>query len=64
MGDVAEYWRDHKNRLKERRRRFGINCPKCSEVRPRTNPSILLPGQRCKVDGYQDPRDPKDYRDE
>lgn len=63
MGDVGEYWRDHKDWLKGRRRVLGVNCPKCAEVRPKAHPSILLPGQRCKVDGYRDPRDPKDYRD-
>jgi hypothetical protein len=53
MGDIFNAWRDFK---KERRRLFGVNCPKCAETRPRAHPSILLPGQRCKVDGYRDPR--------
>ena len=41
---------------KERRRTLGVNCPRCAEVRPKAHPSILLPGQRCRVDGYRDPR--------
>jgi len=56
MGDVGDYWRDAKDEKKELRRRFGVECPKCKEVRPKAHPSILLPQQRCKVDGYRDPR--------
>ena len=41
---------------KAKRAAFGVNCPKCADARPKAHPSILLPGQRCKVDGYRDPR--------
>lgn len=51
-----EFFRAWKQVPKERRKLFGVECPKCKEVRPRAYPSILLPGQRCKVDGYRDPR--------
>ncbi|MGZ5799015.1 MAG: hypothetical protein ACXWJZ_00105 [Burkholderiaceae bacterium] len=45
--------KDHKKRL---RAKFGVNCPQCAIKRPKAHPSILLPKQRCKVDGYVDPR--------
>jgi hypothetical protein len=56
MGDMAEYyasWNVHKRAL---RFRYGINCPECAVKRPKAHPSILLPQQVCKVDGYKDPR--------
>jgi len=56
MGDVGDHFNDIREFRKEERRLYGINCPRCAEVRPKAHPSILLPGQRCKVDGYRDPR--------
>ena len=56
MGNVGDYWRESKDAKKELRARHGIECPKCKEVRPGAHPSILLPQQRCRVDGYIDPR--------
>lgn len=53
MGDIFNDWKAHKKSLRER---FGVECPRCKTGRPRTNASILLPQQRCKVDGYRDPR--------
>lgn len=41
---------------KEAREKYGVLCPRCKVVRPKAHPSILLPQQRCKVDGYRDPR--------
>lgn len=41
---------------KEHRAKWGVECPECKRFRPKTNASILLPAQRCKVDGYRDPR--------
>ena len=55
-GDMGEYFNDLKQDRKERRALLGVECPKCKIVRHKTNPSILLPNQRCKVDGYRDPR--------
>ncbi len=53
MGELFNAWRDQKKAL---RNRYGVNCPRCAEVRPKAHPSILLPQQRCRVDGYRDPR--------
>ena len=38
------------------RGRYGKQCPKCRLIRPKSCPTILLPQQKCKVDGYRDPR--------
>lgn len=56
MGDVGDYWNVAREHRREMREKYGVDCPKCKEVRPKAHPSILLPGQRCKVDGYIDPR--------
>ncbi len=57
MSETVELYRamgDHKKRL---RAKYGVNCPECAKKRPKAHPSILLPQQRCRVDGYRDPRD-------
>jgi hypothetical protein len=51
--DIFRAMKDHNKRL---RAKYGVNCPRCAEVRPKAPPSILLPQQRCRVDGYVDPR--------
>jgi hypothetical protein len=56
MGDIGDYWNDARDYRRELRSRLGVSCPRCKEVRPKACASILLPGQRCKVDGYRDPR--------
>jgi hypothetical protein len=56
MGDMGDLYNDLRQHRRDIRDRFGVNCPKCAEVRPKACPSILLPGQRCKVDRYVDPR--------
>ena len=56
MGDMADDFRALKEHRRDRRRELGVNCPQCAITRPRAHPSILLPGQRCRVDGYRDPR--------
>lgn len=56
MSEAVEYWKDAGGLRKARRAAFGVNCPQCAIKRPKAHPSILLPQQRCKVDGYRDPR--------
>lgn len=63
MGDMGDIFRAHREHMRERRRRLGVPCPRCKEVRPKAHPSILLPGQRCRVDGYTDPRDRDEKED-
>ena len=56
MGDMGDYYNDLKQARKERREAFGVPCPQCNVKQPKRQPTILLPRQRCKVDGYRDPR--------
>lgn len=56
MGDMADDFRalrDYRSRV---RAKYGVNCPVCARKRPKAYPSLLLPQQRCRVDGYVDPR--------
>lgn len=62
MGDMGEIFNAMKDHKRELRARLGVNCPKCAIARPKAHPSILLPGQRCKVDGYRDPRKREDQQ--
>ena len=55
-GDHGEFWNDVRADKREQRAKFGVPCPQCAIKRPKAHPSILLPQQRCKVDGYRDPR--------
>lgn len=55
-GDMGEHFNDLRASRRDKRAKLGVNCPKCAIVRPKAHPSILLPGQRCRVDGYRDPR--------
>ena len=48
---ACDRWNDFANFLADMGER-----PRCKVVRPRAHPSILLPQQRCRVDGYRDPR--------
>jgi hypothetical protein len=54
--DEAAFWRSVRQAKKERRRLLGVNCPGCNIKEPKRTPTILLPGQRCRVCKYVDPR--------
>lgn len=54
--ETGDMWRSWKDGQRNLRRVHGVNCPDCTKGRPKAHPSILLPGQRCKVDGYRDTR--------
>lgn len=56
MSEMVEGFRamaDHKKAL---RAKYGVECPECKRLRPKTNATILMPQQRCRVDGYRDQR--------
>ena len=56
MSDTIDDYKaigEHKKRL---RAKYGVLCPECKVKRPKAHPTILLPQQRCRVDGYRDPR--------
>lgn len=57
MGDYGDLCRDMKEFKRDRRARFGVDCPECIRLLPKANPSILLPQQRCRIHNYQDLRD-------
>lgn len=56
MSDTINDYRAIGDHRKALRRMYGVACPGCAQARPRANPSILLPQQRCRVDGYRDQR--------
>lgn len=56
MGDMGDSFREHRDYRKQQRLLHGIDCPECKRLRPKGNASILLPQQKCRVDGYKDPR--------
>ena len=56
MSDAIDGFRAMKDHTKRLRIKYGVNCPRCAQARPKAHPTILLPQQRCRVDGYVDPR--------
>ncbi len=56
MSDAVEWYHDMRDHRKALRAKYGKDCPECKRNHPRANPSILLPQQRCRVDGHVDPR--------
>ena len=57
MGDMGDDFRAHREKMKALRAKIGLPCPECKAKLPKANPSILLPGQRCKIHGYRDQRE-------
>lgn len=53
MGDIFNEWRERKKQL---RRDLGEDCIGCITHHPKRSPTILLPGQKCKVCGHRDTR--------
>lgn len=56
MSDMIDMYRDLKDHRRDLRAALGVDCPNCRLKQPKRTPTILLPQQRCKVDGYRDPR--------
>jgi len=56
MGDMGDTFRELKDERKRLREEHGVSCPQCNVKQPKRIPTTLLPGQRCKVCGYVDPR--------
>lgn len=56
MSDTIDDYRALNEHNKRVRAKFGIPCPECQRLLPKAHPSILLPGQRCKIHKYRDPR--------
>jgi hypothetical protein len=60
MSDEGEFWRDVREHHRKQRAEHGIPCPVCVEKLPKADPTILLPGQRCRIHGYRDSRPRQD----
>ena len=56
MSDEGDFWREVRDQRRERRAALGVDCPDCNKLQPKRIPTLLMPGQRCKVCGYQDRR--------
>lgn len=56
MSEIIETYKAMSYHKKRLRAAYGVECPVCIQKRPKAHPSILLPQQRCRVDGYIDPR--------
>jgi len=56
MGDMGNDFREHKQYIKDRKEKEGIDCPGCRKVQPKRIPTRLLPGWKCKVCGYVRPK--------
>lgn len=56
MSDMTEDFAALKDHKKALRAKYGIECPECKRRRPKANATILMPKQRCRIDGYTDTR--------
>lgn len=56
MSDQIDNFRAQKDHLKALKAKYGVQCPACKQRRPKAQPSILLPGGNCRVDGHLDLR--------
>ena len=54
--DYGDLCRDIRDGRRDARAKHGRPCPECVEKLPKAPASILLPGQRCNIHGYRDPR--------
>jgi rRNA maturation endonuclease Nob1 len=64
MGDVGDYWNDVRAYHRDKRRKEGVECIGCITRHPKRDPTILLPGQKCRVCGHKDERTPTAARQE
>ena len=62
MGDVGDDFRALNDYRKQQKRLHGVDCPGCPVIQPKRIPTRLMPGQKCRVCGYRDPR--KDARND
>lgn len=56
MGDMGDAFKEYREAKRELLAKHGVDCQRCAIARPKACPSILLPQQQCRVDGYRDPR--------
>ena len=51
-----DFWKEYRAARAEARRKYAQPCPECVAKLPKASPSLLLPGQKCRIHGYRDPR--------
>lgn len=56
MGDMREGFDLMRDERRRRRAEQGVPCPGCPKVQPKRDPTVLMPGQRCRVCGHRDDR--------
>lgn len=57
MSKVPQSLLDRNERKRVMRVNHGVNCPGCLLKHPKRNPTLLMPGQKCKWCGHLDPRE-------
>ena len=57
MSETVEIYRGMMEHRKEQRRLLGVDCIGCPKIQPKRTPTLLMPGQTCRVCGYRDMRD-------
>lgn len=57
MGDMAEDFREMREARRKVRAELGEDCIGCITIEPKRNPTVLLPGQKCRYCGHQDTRE-------
>jgi hypothetical protein len=53
MGETGEYWKEHREYRKSQRSLHGNDCLGCKANYPNRIPTLLMPGQTCRVCGYK-----------
>lgn len=56
VSDYGDFCRDLRDAKRDARSKHGVPCPECQRLLPKAHPAILLPGQKCRIHGYRDPR--------
>jgi len=51
--EMGDSFKEHRQEMKERKEKEGIDCPGCKIKEPKRVPSRLLPGWTCKVCGHK-----------
>ncbi len=56
MSDAVEMFKAQGDHKKSLRAKYGVECPECKRMLPKASATILLPGKRCRIHKYVDPR--------
>ena len=57
MSESIAYMSGLKDIRKAMRAAFGKPCPMCVKLLPKAHPSILLPGDTCRIHRHKDSRE-------